>query len=283
MVNFMTFVGMGRHQWRGQASLAKKLFFLLFGTPDIHTRLRNSYVLNRIAALDLPEQCRVLDGGFGRGITLFELSRRHPRWYLTGVELDPVMARSAQAVRDSGHYENLQIIEGSIETLDEQSRYDLIISMDILEHIEDDVAFLQRYLQALRPGGYLVLHVPKRHQMQWRLIPAFHEFHVESFVRDPEKDDEPQVRVPGHVRDEYTREEIQQVVKAAGFKIMSVQETVGKLGEVAFELNQLFWPYPALRYLLALLTFPVTLPLGYWDTRQEHPVGNSLLVVAAKA
>ena len=72
-------------------------------------------------------------------------------------------------------------------------------------------------------------------------------------------------------------------MKAAGFKIMSIQETVGKLGEVAFELNQLLWPYPALRYLLALLTFPITLPLGYWDTRQEHPVGNSLLVVAAKA
>jgi len=283
MVSFWDFVSMGREQWKGQRSVLKAAVFLILGTPDTHTRLRNTYVINQIERLDLPPRSRVLDGGFGRAITLFWLARHHPDWRLTGVELDPLMAGDARRVIGRGDYPNLEIIEDSAEDLDEEGIYDLIISIDIIEHIEDDVGFLRRYLRALKPGGYLVLHVPKRHQEQWRLLPAFRQFHVHGFVRDKHTDEGiHHVRVHGHVRDEYTVEELGQVAEKAGFKILDLHETVGHWGEISFELNQLFWRYPALRYFFALLTYPIAVPMGYIDASRNHTTGNSLLLTATR-
>lgn len=283
MISFWEFAGAGREQWRGQRSPLKAAFFWLLGSPDTHTRLRNSYVFNQIEGLDLPSGCQVLEGGFGRAITLFWLARRHPDWRLSGVELDPVMAESAQRVAERAGYENVQIMEGSIERLDAECRYDLVISIDMIEHIEDDVGFLRRCHKALRPGGHLVLHVPKRHQEHWRLIPAFRGHGVYSFVREKAVEEGTrQVHVHGHVRDEYTAQELCHVVREAGFEITHLRETIGRWGEVSFELNQLFWRYPTVRYICAVLTYPIAVPLGYLDVLTDAAQGNSLLLTAVK-
>ncbi len=38
--------------------------------------------------------------------------------------------------------------------------FDLVVMMDVLEHIEDDVGTLQRVLRILKPGGLMILTVP---------------------------------------------------------------------------------------------------------------------------
>lgn len=284
MVGFWNFVSMGREQWRGQQSPLKAAFFLFLGTPDTHTRLRNSYVINQIERLDLPSQSHVMEGGFGRAIVLSWLARRHPDWHLTGVDLDPLMAEAARRVVEGGRYSNVEIVEGNIESLDEERTYDLAISIDTLEHIEDDLDFLRKHFRALKPGGFLVLHVPKRRQEQWRLIPAFRRHRVREIVREDASDGEAhQVHVHGHVRDEYTAEELLHVVREAGFEIVDFRETIGRWGEASFELNNLLWPFPILRYLSALFTYPLAVPLGYIDVCSNPSQGNSLMVTAVRS
>lgn len=282
MISFWDFVAMGREQWRGQRSSLKALFFRVLGTPDTHTRLRNSYVINQIERLDLPSRSRVLEGGFGRAIVLLSLARRHPDWRLTGIELDPLMAGDARRVIKQSGYSNVHIVEGDIEDLDEKRAYDLVISIDTMEHIEDDVGFLRSHLRALKPGGVLVLHVPKRHQEQWRLIPAFRQHQVKGIARDKDGEDAREVYVEGHVRDEYTAEELVQVTEKAGFRILDMRETIGRWGEISFELNNLLWPFPPLRYSLALLTYPLAVPLAYLDLLSSPSRGNSLLLTAMR-
>jgi ubiquinone/menaquinone biosynthesis C-methylase UbiE len=275
------FVSMGRFQWRGQTSCLKAAFFLLLGTPDTHTRLRNSNVINQIEQLELPPRSKVLEGGFGRAVTIFSLASRHPDWQFTGIELDPLMAGDARRAAKRGGYSNIQIIESSIEDVDSENAFDLAISIDIIEHIEDDVDFLKRHLRALKPDGLLVIHVPKRHQEQWRFIPAFRYHQVRSFNRRKESEEGvSQVHVHGHVRDEYTEDELRHILRKAGFEILSLRETIGRWGEISFELNQLCWRWPALRYLLATLTYPITILLGYLDILTSPETGNGLLVVA---
>jgi SAM-dependent methyltransferase len=157
----------------------------------------------------------------------------------------------------------VNVIEGNIFDLDERNAYDLVISIDMLEHIKDDLGLLRQFRQALKPGGYLVLHVPRRHQEQWRLLPMFRRHKVEA-----------------HVRDEYTAGELRQVVEAAGLRVVELRETIGRWGEVSFELNQLFWPWSTLRYCAAILTYPLAVPLGYLDVRRNPSRGNSLLITA---
>lgn len=282
MIGFWDFVAMGREQWRGQRSSLKALFFRVFGTPDTHTRLRNSYVLNQIERLDLSPQSQVLEGGFGRAIVMLSLARRHPDWRLTGIELDPLMAGDARRVIEQGGYSNVRVVKGNIEELDKKNTYDLVISIDTMEHIEDDVGFLRSHLRALKPGGFLVLHVPKRHQEQWRLIPAFRQHQVKGIAREKDEEDARAVYVEGHVRDEYTAEELVQVAEKAGFRIVDLHETIGRWGEVSFELNNLVWPFPPLRYLLALLTYPLAIPLAYLDLLTSPSRGNSFLLTATR-
>ena len=283
MISFFEFVSIGREQWRGQQSLIKALFFLIFGSPDTHTRLRNSYMLTKIALLDFPRKCKVFEGGFGRAGTLFWLARHHPDWEITGVELDPVMATSAQCAAEKGGFRNLHIIEGSSEDLLEEQIYDLMISSDILEHLDDDIGYLQRHYQALKPGGYLLLHVPQRHQNLWRWIPAFRHHGVYDFVRDKDSiKGIQQVHVHGHVRDEYTIDEIREVVNKVGFKVWDIRETVGKLGEISFELNQLFWSYPFIRYIFSILTYPLAVFIGYLDVLRNPSKGSGILITAIR-
>jgi ubiquinone/menaquinone biosynthesis C-methylase UbiE len=283
VISFRDFMSMGRPHWRGQTSLLKAAFFFLLGSPDTHTRLRNSYVLNRIEQLGLPPQSRVLEGGCGRGVSLFWLARHHPDWQLTGVELDPVLVRSARRAVERGHRANITITEGDILELDKENTYDLIICIDVLEHIQDDVGLLRRYWRALKPGGYLVLHVPRRRQEMWRWLPMFHRHGVKGHVRDAcAAGKHRRVVIEGHVREEYTAEELRQVAEKAGFRVVGLRETIGRWGEVSFELNNLLWPWPALRYLLALLTYPVAIPIGYIDVRRNPAKGNSLLLTATR-
>lgn len=275
---------MGRPHWRGQDTWYKTAAFYIFGSPDTHTRLRNSYVIRQIKSLDLPENSTVLEAGCGRGIPLLWLAQNNPGWQLDGMELDPLMVNSLRQVVTSGDYENVTILEQDILELDETDSYDLVVCIDTLEHIEDDVGLLRRFRRSLKPGGYLVIHVPRRHQEMWRWIPAFKNHGVVGFVREREDNGEhARVLIEGHVREEYTSSELRQAAESASLEVVDLRETIGRLGEISFELNNLFWTSPRLRYALAFLTYPIAIPLAYLDVRKDPQEGNSLMLTAKKA
>ncbi len=264
-LGFWDYMGLGRPQWRGQTSLFKTLFFLLLGSPDAHTRVRNTHVLNLVQRLPLPSQAHVMEIGSGRGVALFWLARHHPDWTLTGIELDPSLADSSRMAAKRGGWTNLSFVQSSATTLSEEECYDLILCVDVLEHIVDDVELLRGIARALRPEGYLVLHVPRRRQDQWRLLNAFKQHTVSD-----------------HVRNEYVEEELRERLTEAGLCIREFQYTLGRWGEISFELNMLAWRQRWLRNLLMLMTYPVAIPIGYIDTRQQHEHGNGFLVAAQR-
>jgi SAM-dependent methyltransferase len=58
---------------------------------------------------------------------------------------------------------NLSVKGGGDELLAkevEAGRYDTVVCLNVLEHIEDDAAALLRFMRVLREGGRLVLYVP---------------------------------------------------------------------------------------------------------------------------
>lgn len=265
-VGFWDYMSLGRPQWRGQISFSKALFFLLLGSPDAHTRVRNTHVLNLVQRLPIPPKAQVLDIGSGEGIALFWLARHHPDWILTGIELDPLMVTCCRRAARCGGWANLTFVQGSATSLSEEKQFDLVLCVDVLEHISDDMGLLQQIARILKPEGYLVLHVPRWREDQWRLLSIFNKHQVD-----------------GHVRDGYTQEEIQKRLTGAGFHICEFLHTFGLWGEIAFELNMLAWQRRWLRNLLMLLTYPVAIPVGYLDTQQHHQRGNGFLVAAQRS
>jgi hypothetical protein len=108
------------------------------------------------------------------------------------------------------------------------------------------------------------LHLPLRHQEQWRFFPIFRNHIVED-----------------HVRDEYTPAEIRAKLEETGYQLLDIRYGFGRAGELAFELNTLWWTIPAARALLALLSYPLALWLAYRDVNGSPRRGNSLIVLAS--
>lgn len=98
----------------------------------------------------------VLEIGCGAGATLAWLKASGRCKFTTGIELVAQQAESAAKVADT-------VIHGSIETLDLESWaecFDLILCLDVLEHLNDPWEIIERLSRLLKPGGRLVASIP---------------------------------------------------------------------------------------------------------------------------
>jgi SAM-dependent methyltransferase len=102
----------------------------------------------------------VLEVGAGLGTTTLNLCRRpHRRWVC--LEPDPAMIATLQGKRESGELPACcEVRAGTLADLPAEEKFDSIIYIDVLEHIEDDRAELQRAAEHLGPGGRIAVLAP---------------------------------------------------------------------------------------------------------------------------
>jgi len=108
---------------------------------------------------DLPKDARILEIGCGTGHNIPMLQAFGE---VDAIEIDPA-ARDLAAVRLG------KPVSGSpLPALPDVPRgaYDLIAVLDVVEHIEDDVAALKAMATCLKPGGKILITVPA-HQWMW--------------------------------------------------------------------------------------------------------------------
>lgn len=120
---------------------------------------KNEYyatVRSNVFAL-LPEKVnRVLEIGCGTGNTLKWLKDNRGSEWVGGVELNHEAAAEARHKLDA-------LYEGNIEQLDlaiQPSSLDLILCLDVLEHLVDPWKLAARLQKLLKPGGALIISVP---------------------------------------------------------------------------------------------------------------------------
>jgi SAM-dependent methyltransferase len=139
-----------------------------------------------IAELGLPANARILDAGCGSGRFMVELARRGT---VTGVELSDTSVQLARR-RAIG-----EVVAGSVTEMPfADDSFDLTVSLDVIEHLEDDVAALREFRRTVAPGGALLITVPA-YQWLW----SGHD------------------EVNHHHR-RYTRRSLQRVAEQAGWK-----------------------------------------------------------------
>ena len=107
----------------------------------------------------LPKDARILEIGCGTGHNLPMLARFGT---VEAIEIDPV-ARGIASERLGKPVSAapLPALPGI-----ERAAYDLIAVLDVVEHIEDDVAALAAMRGCLKPGGKILITVPA-HQWLW--------------------------------------------------------------------------------------------------------------------
>ncbi|HEY1832840.1 MAG TPA: class I SAM-dependent methyltransferase [Solirubrobacteraceae bacterium] len=149
-------------------------------------RGRRTVLEKVLSSLDLPSPARILDAGCGSGRNMVELA---PRGQVTGVELSET---SIALARERGAGE---VVAGSIMEMPfADASFDLAVSLDVIEHLDDDLGALRELRRTVAPGGSLLITVPA-YQWLW----SGHD-------------------VVNHHHRRYTRRSLQLVAEQAGWR-----------------------------------------------------------------
>ncbi len=76
-----------------------------------------------------------------------------PAGRVVGIDAEPLHARQKPP--------NIEYVIGNIETIPMADRsFDAVLALDVLEHLDDDVAGLREAARLVKPGGLLLITVP---------------------------------------------------------------------------------------------------------------------------
>jgi SAM-dependent methyltransferase len=196
----------------------------------------------------------VLEVGAGLGAnTRFLKSRAVSSW--TCIEPDPALAEQMRAGFAKDSLLSDCIVETkTTESIGKNRRFDAILYLDVLEHIADDRAELDRAARLLRPSGKIIVLAPAH---QW-LFTAF-----DSAI--------------GHHR-RYNRRSLR-AIAPRGCRLVSLSylDSVGMLASLT---NRIFLRQPMPRESQILLWDRVLVRLSrIVDQVSLHKIGKSLLAV----
>ena len=119
----------------------------------------------------LHKDCKILDIGSGDAWFAGQLAREESLTNVTCWDLN----------YDEQSAERLGVDTKTIRLTNDRpdGKFDLVMMLDVLEHIEDDVTFLQQTVETnLRPGGRLLISVPA-----WQQLYSSHDHWLHHFRR----------------------------------------------------------------------------------------------------
>lgn len=105
-------------------------------------------------AVELCKGPRVLDVGCGDGVITDELGKHFGDVF--GIDESKTQIKYAQE-----NFKNAEFILSSIEDFDcKGNLFDSVVSIELLEHVDDPILVLEKMKSFVKKGGYIVVQVP---------------------------------------------------------------------------------------------------------------------------
>jgi SAM-dependent methyltransferase len=257
-------------KWVRKSRILRTLFYI---TLDLFF-LRSWHIRKTVRNLfdDSSQPLRVLDAGCGFG--------QYDRFLLKTLSASRILAVDVKEdyLEDCRKYFAREIKAGRIifenrDLLDFRDEgYDLILCVDVLEHIEQDVKVMRNLRESLAPGGYLMMHSPS------------------DLAGEDAGDDE--FFVDEHARAGYSSSELRSKFRQAGLETVGIRYTYGTFGHAAWVL-MIKWPMLTLNKVgfAAILLLPfwyliVFLPsmaLNSIDVKRTNREGTGIVGLARRA
>ena len=255
---------------RADVSAPARLLYQLMGVADPAHYLHFVYLVRGLAALQVEHPRRILDAGCGSGDYSVYLARRFPEAKVIGLDYNAErIARNKTLIEPLG-LKNLEFEVGDLHAFDEHEAYDLIVSIDVLEHLEGQKEVLQQLTKALIPGGAAYYHLPTIRQ---RPVPFSSQ--LESFHEWAEEE---------HVADDRTAEEFEQLVKDSGLNLIQAEKTFGYwTGELANSLFVLPHRDTVINQVFQAFLAPFCRLLCYADTLQFDSTRYAVAIASRKS
>ena len=220
----------------------------------------------------LPADASVLDAGAGFGQYTYYMSKLGCQWQIRAVDVKAEQVDDCNRFfAQTGRSDRVRFETADLTTFCESDQYHLAISIDVMEHIPDDVMVFRNIYASLKPGGILLISTPS--DKGGSDVGDHHD----SFIDE-------------HVRDGYNADEIRNKLTEAGFSKVDMQYTYGRPGHISWLLSI---KYPMLMLGISkfffilllfyyLVTFPFCLFLNWLDISAQHQTGTGLTVKAIK-
>ena len=219
------------------------------------------------------EKINVLDAGAGFGQYSFWMWKRFNGCSILAVDVkEEQVADCNNFFKQVGAADDVKFIVDDLTIFKRDNIYDLVLSVDVMEHILEDVLVFKIFHTSMKTGGMLLISTPSDQ--------GGSDVHGESEASFIEE----------HVRDGYNIKEIEQKLLSAGFSKAEVKYSYGSPGKISWRLSmkypilmlgasKLFFILLPFYYLLA---FPISFVLNYFDVSMKHPTGTGLIVKAWK-
>ena len=248
----------------------RKLFYrlldlLLLRTWHIHKELR-------IWEKTAPAKADILDAGSGFGQYSWYMARKHPNWNILGVDVKDDQIADCNNFFSKCGKTNVKFEVADLTKFGKPESYDFALSVDVMEHILEDVQVFKNINASLRKGGMLLISTPS-----------------DQGGSDADSSEDGSF-IGEHVRNGYNIKEIEDKLKTGGFTKVEARYSYGVPGHIAWVLSMKY-PMKILSVTKAfiillpfyyLITFPFCLILNQIDTDGNHAKGTGLIVKAWK-
>ncbi|MFA5818475.1 MAG: class I SAM-dependent methyltransferase [Bacteroidales bacterium] len=254
----------------GSLFMRKTLYFLL----DL-LLLRTWHVKKALRKIvrQFPGDASVLDAGSGFGQYTWRMSKMNSRWNIKAIDINSEQIEDCNRFfGKTGFSGRVKFYTVDLTALDDLNCYNIILSVDVMEHIEEDVLVFKNFYKSLKENGILLISTPSDKGGS-----DVHNDKEESFIDE-------------HVRDGYSIKDLTGKLSLAGFRDIEAGYTYGKPGNISWLLSMKY-PIKMLNvsYLFFiilpfyyLIFFPVSVILNIFDLRLTHKTGTGLLVTARK-
>lgn len=198
--------------------LLRKLFYSLLNLLF----LRAWHILKVIKTWGktMPNQASIIDAGSGFGQYSYCMARRNSLWKVLGIDVKEEQIADCNAFAKQIGFENrMSFTEGDLTQYIASEPADLILSVDVMEHISDDEQVFRNFYQSLKQGGTLLISTPSNLGGS-----DVHDGDGKSFIGE-------------HVRDGYSKEEITEKLTRAGFSNIQVSYSYGTVGQISWILS----------------------------------------------
>jgi trans-aconitate methyltransferase len=194
---------------------------LYYGDYNVGHRERQRWFLKASENIIL-RNGYILDAGCGRGDYTMMCGYLYPDSRVLGLDFSGDNISKCFEKAEKASLRKVHFEVGDLRNLKYQNMFDFILCIDVLEHLAEDEAVLERFWQALTKKGYLYIHVPLHVQKYY-----FNKFR-QKFA------------TPDHVIDGYNSEDIKRKVLRTGFAIEKEYPTHREIARLAYEIYELF-------------------------------------------
>ena len=214
----------------------------------------------------------IYDAGAGFGQYTYWLSGKLPSARITAIDVKDEQVADCNAFFQRIGRPQVKFEVGDVTKYQRPDSFDLVVCVDVMEHILEDEAALRCYSTSLKEGGMLIISTPSDQGGS-----DVHEEGEGSFIEE-------------HVRDGYNIDDIQAKALRNGFSKVEARYSYGAPGKISWKLS-MKWPLLMLQAsklffivlpFYYLIAYPIAFVLNMADVRMTHPTGTGLVVKAWK-